>query len=376
VTPAAASAPRTTERGERLAAAMRQRELDALLVSERFNVRYMTGFTGTAGIAIFFAAGEEAAGAPAHLFLTDFRYATQSAEQIPDQMQREIVTGSLFEAAAAQLEGDGGRFGFDDASVSVRDHARLQARLSRSWTLVPSAGMIERLRLVKDAHELAQICAAAELADEAMSGLLEGRIVGRTEREVALELENRMRDLGAEPSFPTIVAAGARGALPHAQAGTEEIAPDVLLTIDWGARLAGYCSDCTRTYATGEGVSAQAREIYELVRTAQEQGLQAVAAGPRGREVDAVARAVIERAGHGEHFGHGLGHGVGLDVHEAPRLSRTDGEETLSAGSVVTVEPGVYLPDRLGVRIEDLVVVGEQDREVLTHLPKELTVIS
>jgi Xaa-Pro aminopeptidase len=376
VTAASAGATRTGERIERLTTAMRERELDALLVSERLNLRYMTGFTGTAGIAIFLAAGERAAGAPAHRFLTDFRYATQSAEQIPEHMQREIVTGSLFEAAAAQLEGEGGRLGFDDANVSVRDHARLQTRLSEGWQLVPCAGVVERLRLVKDAGELAQIRAAAELADEAMTGLLEGRIVGRAEREVALELENRMRDLGAEPSFPTIVAAGARGALPHAEAGSEEIAPDVLLTIDWGARLAGYCSDCTRTYATGEGISPQGREIYELVRTAQEQGVRAVVAGPRGREVDAVARAVIERAGHGEHFGHGLGHGVGMDVHEAPRLSRTDGEETLRAGSVVTVEPGVYLPDLLGVRIEDLVVVGENDREVLTHLPKELTVIS
>ncbi|TMK99668.1 MAG: aminopeptidase P family protein [Actinobacteria bacterium] len=374
--PASASAPRTAERAERLSAAMRERELDALLVSERLNVRYMTGFTGSAGVAIFLTAGDEAAGAAAHRFLTDFRYATQSAEQIPAHVRREIVTGSLFEAAAAKLEGEGGRLGFDDANVSVRDHARLQERLSEGWQLVPCTGMIERLRLVKDAGELAQIRAAAELADEAMSGLLEGRIVGRTEREVALELENRMRDLGAEPSFPTIVAAGTRGALPHAEAGAAEIAPDLLLTIDWGARLEGYCSDCTRTYATGAGVSAQAREIYELVRTAQEQGVQAVAAGPRGREVDAVARAVIEGAGHGEHFGHGLGHGVGMDVHEAPRLSRTDGEEPLRAGSVVTVEPGVYLPDCLGVRIEDLVVVGEQDREVLTHLPKELTVIS
>jgi Xaa-Pro aminopeptidase len=376
VTAASAGATRTGERIERLTTAMRERELDALLVSERLNLRYMTGFTGTAGIAIFLAAGERAAGAPAHRFLTDFRYATQSAEQIPEHMQREIVTGSLFEAAAAQLEGEGGRLGFDDANVSVRDHARLQTRLSEGWQLVPCAGVVERLRLVKDAGELAQIRAAAELADEAMTGLLQGRIVGRAEREVAVELEHRMRDLGAEPSFPTIVAAGARGALPHAEAGSEEIAPDVLLTIDWGARLAGYCSDCTRTYATGEGISPQGREIYELVRTAQEQGVRAVVAGPRGREVDAVARAVIERAGHGEHFGHGLGHGVGMDVHEAPRLSRTDGEETLRAGSVVTVEPGVYLPDLLGVRIEDLVVVGEHDREVLTHLPKELTVIS
>ncbi len=202
-------------------------------------------------------------------------------------------------------------------------------------------------------------------------------VVGRTEREVAIELELRMRRLGAEaPSFPSIVAAGAHGALPHAEPREQEIAKDVLLTIDWGALHEGYCSDCTRTYATGEGISARAREIYELVLSAQEQALAAVRAGPSGRELDGVARAVIERAGHGEHFGHGLGHGVGLEIHEGPRLSRTAGEEPLQAGNVVTVEPGVYLPGRLGVRIEDLVVVTEDGQEVLTSLSKALTVVS
>ena len=176
---------------------------------------------------------------------------------------------------------------------------------------------------------------------------------------MAIELELRMRRLGAQaPSFPSIVASGAHGALPHAEPREQPIPRDVLVTIDWGALLEGYCSDCTRTYATGEGISAQAREIYALVLSAQEQGLAAVRAGPSGREVDAVAREVIEQAGQGEHFGHGLGHGVGMEIHEGPRLSRTAGEEPLQAGNVVTVEPGVYLPGVLGVRIEDLVVVG------------------
>jgi Xaa-Pro aminopeptidase len=148
------------------------------------------------------------------------------------------------------------------------------------------------------------------------------------------------------------------------------------VTIDWGAMHAGYCSDCTRTYATGEGISEQAREVYALVLAAQQAGLAAVQAGPSGREVDAVARAVIDGAGQGEHFGHGLGHGVGMEVHEAPRLSRTEGERRLQAGNVVTVEPGVYLPGLLGVRIEDLVVVGEDGSEVLNGLDKALTVIS
>jgi Xaa-Pro aminopeptidase len=194
---------------------------------------------------------------------------------------------------------------------------------------------------------------------------------------VAIELELRMRRLGAEaPSFPSIVAAGAHAALPHAEPRDVQIPPDVLVTIDWGALHDGYCSDCTRTYATGEGISTEAREVYELVRSTQEQALAAVEAGPSGRELDAVARALIERAGHGEHFGHGLGHGVGMEVHEGPRLSRTGSEERLRAGNVVTIEPGVYLPDELAVRIEDLVVVEETGCEILTGLPKLLTVIS
>jgi Xaa-Pro aminopeptidase len=186
-----------------------------------------------------------------------------------------------------------------------------------------------------------------------------------------------MRRLGAEaPSFPSIVAAGSHAALPHAQPRAETIPPDVLVTIDWGALLDGYCSDCTRTYATGEGVSQQAREVYELVLDAQRQAVAAVRAGPSGRELDAVARAVIAVAGHGDHFGHGLGHGVGMDIHEAPRLSRTASEDPLPAGSVVTIEPGVYLPGVLGVRIEDLVVVREDGQELLTGLAKELTVVA
>jgi Xaa-Pro aminopeptidase len=172
------------------------------------------------------------------------------------------------------------------------------------------------------------------------------------------------------------VAAGPHSALPHAQPTGEVIPRDVLVTIDWGARHEGYCSDCTRTFATGERISEEAREIYELVLRAQRRGVAAVTAGPTGREVDAVVREVIEQAGHGEEFGHGLGHGVGLDIHEGPRVSRTAGEQQLRPGNVVTVEPGVYLPGVLGVRIEDLVVVEEGAATVLTSLPKSLTVVS
>jgi Xaa-Pro aminopeptidase len=373
----AATEPAAAGRTRRLASDLHERAVDVLLVATPVNLRYLTGFTGTHGLALIAAAGEDESPGPPHRFLTDFRYATQSAEQVPDAFEREIVAGNLLDAIPASLPAAGGRFGFDEASLSVSLHTRLGELLGEAWELIPCAGAVERLRAVKDAGELARIGAASELADEALESVVQDGVVGRTERDVAIELELRMRRLGAEaPSFPSIVAAGAHGALPHAEPREEAIPPDVLLTIDWGARHEGYCSDCTRTYATGEGISDEAREVYALVLEAQEEALAAVKAGPTGRELDAVARAVIERAGFGEHFGHGLGHGVGMEIHEGPRLSRTAGEEPLAAGNVVTVEPGVYLPGRLGVRIEDLLVVTGGAPAVLTSLSKALTVIS
>jgi len=364
------------DRVGRLAGELREREVSLLLVGTPVNVRYLTGFTGSNALALIAAGGAKSQ----HRFFTDFRYATQSAEQVPEAFAREIVTGELLDAAAQGLASEAvgmRRLGFDDASLTVKQHTHLRELLGADWELVPCAGMVERLRAIKDVDEVARIRAAAALADEALQSVLEGGVVGRTEREVAIALELRMRRLGAEaPSFPSIVAAGAHGALPHAAPHAERIPKDVLLTIDWGAAHEGYCSDCTCTYATGEGISTEAREIYELVLSAQQQALAAVRAGPSGRELDGVARAVIERAGHGEHFGHGLGHGVGMEVHEGPRLSRTAGEEPLQAGNVVTIEPGIYLPGRCGVRIEDLVLITEEGHEVLTSLSKELTVIA
>ena len=359
----------------RLGAELDRLEVDLMMVERLVDVRYLTGFTGSHGLALL-PSGAASARFPQR-FLTDFRYGTQSELELPATIEREIVSGELLDALVALLEGGQGRLGFDEAQITFKAHRRLSEILPQGWELVPCSEVIERLRAVKDSGEIALLRAAAQLADEALRETLETGLVGRTEREVAIELEQRMRGLGAEAaSFPTIVASGAHGALPHAQPRDERIAPDVLVTIDWGALRGGYCSDCTRTYATGEGVSAQAREVYELVLRAQEAGLAAVQAGPSGREVDAVARQLIEQGGHGEHFGHGLGHGVGMEIHEAPRLSRTAGEQPLQAGNVVTVEPGIYLPGSLGVRIEDLVVVGEDSHEVLTSLPKALSVVS
>jgi Xaa-Pro aminopeptidase len=362
------------ERLELLVGELRARELDRLLVPTGANLRYLTGFTGSNGLAAI-----DASARGKHRFFTDFRYSTQSAEQVSARFEREIVAGELLEAVAQALGAGGGRgarrLGFDDAATSVKQHARLAELVDQGWELVPCGGVVEALREVKSEREIGAIRAACELAEEALRATLQRGLVGRTEREVAIELELAMRRLGAEaPSFPSIVAGGEHGALPHAEPRDAAIPRDALVTIDWGARLDGYCSDCTRTYATGDP-GEQARETYRLVLRAQEATLAAVRPGLNGREVDAVARAIIEGAGHGEHFGHGVGHGVGLEIHEAPRLSRTAGEQPLRAGNVVTVEPGVYLPGRLGVRIEDLVVLRDGGCERLTALAKDLTVV-
>jgi Xaa-Pro aminopeptidase len=356
---------------ERLGMRLAELELDALLVDSPADLRYVSGYTGTNGLALL-----RPAGGPRPAFLTDFRYTTQSAAEVPAEYEQRTVTGELRDSLPSLLGDDGGRLGVDETKVTVHAHRRLQEQLGAGWELEAANGLVEQQRAVKEPAEVAAIAAACALADEALRELLEEGLAGRTEHEVALELETRMRRLGAEePSFPSIVAAAEHGALPHAQPREKRIAPDVLVTIDWGAKLDGYCSDCTRTFASGEDLLPEAREIYELVLEAQVAGLQALRAGPSGREVDGAARAIVDAAGHGAFFGHGLGHGVGLEIHEAPRLSRTAPEQPLVAGNVVTVEPGVYLPDTLGVRIEDLAVVRDGGSDVLTGLSKELTVV-
>ena len=369
------------ERVERLAERMRARELDRLLVWAPVNLRYLTGFTGSSGLALIAAAKHREG---PHLFVTDFRYQTQAAEQIPDAFEIVIAPSDLLQSAAQALGEEAERrpagpvrprLGFDEASLTYGRHARLRALLPPRWRLRRAGGLVEAMREVKDDRELARIRAATELADEALREVLAAGLVGRTERDVAIELELRMRKLGAQaPSFPSIVACGPHAALPHAEPRDEPIPRDALVTIDWGAMLDGYCSDCTRTYATGTPAQ-EAVEVYELVLRAQEAALACVSAGAGTRAIDAAAREVIEQAGHGERFGHGVGHGVGMDVHEGPRLSRTAPEKELRAGNVVTIEPGVYLPDRLGVRIEDLTVVTDDGCEILTGLSKELTVV-
>jgi Xaa-Pro aminopeptidase len=354
-------------RADAVAAAMVERKLDALLVTGLFNVRWLCGFTGSNALAVLGPGGTRR-------FLTDFRYLSQSQTQIDDAWVRDIRTDLLL-AAAEGLEGDGAlAVGFDDARMSVKDHARLREHLADAIELVPAGGLVEELRAVKDADEIAKLRAAAALADAAFEDVMDAGLVGRTERDVALELEIAMRRRGAEGvSFPPIIAAGTHSALPHAEPRDVAIPPDTLVVIDWGAMLDGYASDCTRTVATGP-LDDRDRAIYDKVLEAQEAALDTVRPGPTGKEVDAVARAIIDAAGHAEHFGHGLGHGVGLEVHEGPRLSK-QGETKLVAGHVVTVEPGIYVPGAVGVRIEDLVVVTDDGHDVLSGLPKTLRTV-
>jgi Xaa-Pro aminopeptidase len=266
-----------------------------------------------------------------------------------------------------------GRAGFEDHQLTVKSFRKIEEKVGQDVELVAAGEVVERLREVKDPGELSAMTAAAELAEGVYEHLRERGMVGRTELEVARELERELRERGAEPAFPAIVASGAHSARPHAEPRDAEIAPDTLVVVDMGAKLDGYCSDCTRTFATGSLTDA-ALEVYELVRAAQERGLEVTRAGAPCREVDAAARQVIEAAGHGERFGHGLGHGVGLEVHERPSLTKT-AEGDLRAGTTVTIEPGVYLPGEFGVRIEDLVTVTDDGPEIMTPFPKTLVTV-
>jgi Xaa-Pro aminopeptidase len=348
-------------RADRLEALLAERELDALLVTDLHNVRYLTGYTGTNGVCVV--------GPGLRVFFTDFRYVTQAERQVHG-FDRERGKQDLLEEAAERLSG---RVGFEDHHLTVRRHERLEGLVAEGVELLPAGRLVERLRAVKEPGELDWIRAAAALADDVLSGVAERGLAGRSEREVALELEAEMRRRGAEPAFPTIVAGGANGALPHAEPGDDPIERDTLVVVDLGCRLDGYCSDCTRTFATGT-IPEEARAVYDLVLETQSATLGEVRAGAAGRDVDGFARERIAAAGHGERFGHGLGHGVGIEVHEQPTLSRLS-EDTLAPGNVVTVEPGVYVPDAFGVRIEDLVVVGDEGPEVLSSFPKELTTV-
>ncbi len=353
-----------------------------MLVTDLINVRYLSGFTGSAGALLVYADDR------ASVLATDGRYRTQAARQAPDlhvAIERSGACHLIGEAAAAGAR----RVGFEAHVVTVDQFDALAAALPATATerpveLVRASNTVEALREVKDAGEVALLRLACEAADAALTDLVErgGLRPGRSERHVARELEALMLDHGADaPSFETIVAAGPHSAIPHHRPTDAVLAAGDFVKIDFGALVAGYHSDMTRTFVLGPPADWQ-REIYAVVEAAQRAGREALRPGAALREVDAAARTVIGEAGYAETFGHGLGHGVGLRIHEAPGINAT-ADGTLLAGAVVTVEPGVYLADRGGVRIEDTLVVGGGPSapagtppDLLTRFPKELTILT
>ncbi len=330
---------------------------EPLLVTKAINVRYLCGLRSSNAALLVEPDG-------ATRLYTDFRYREKA--RAVEGVELVETKRSLVKDLAELLSGT---VGFEAAHVSYDSYRTLA---EGGAELVPRVGLVEGLRAVKDEDEIGAIRRAAELADEGFRRLAASPFVGRTEADLAWQLEKTFRELGAEgSSFEAIVAAGPNGALPHANPGERVVERGQLVVVDAGCVVEGYCSDCTRTYSTG-GLPDELTGIYETCLAAQLTSLEAVLPGAEGVAADAVARDAIAAAGYGEEFAHGLGHGVGLEIHEIPTLS-TLSTDTLAVGNVVTVEPGIYLPGVGGVRIEDLVVVREGGPEVLTHLTKELT---
>ncbi|CAB4902392.1 MAG: M24 family metallopeptidase [Actinobacteria bacterium] len=350
-------------RRERLRAVLAERGLDAVLVTELLNVRYLTGFTGSNGALLVRADG-------ADLFGTDGRYTTQAGTQVPDV---ELLVDRATATALARTAT--GRLGYESHVVTV-DGLRALTAAADGAELVSVQRAVEDLRAVKDDDEVDALRRACAVADRALAELaVEGALrPGRTEREVGRELDARMLALGAEAvSFETIVATGANSAIPHHRPDGTELRSGDFLKLDFGATVDGYHSDMTRTLVLGHAADWQT-EVYALVQASQAAGRAALGVGVEVTAVDAASRDVIAAAGHGEHFTHGLGHGVGLEIHEAPGISAL-GAGTLAAGMAVTVEPGVYLPGHGGVRIEDTLVVTADEPELLTLTSKELLVL-
>jgi Xaa-Pro aminopeptidase len=343
---------------------------EALLVTRLVNIRYLTGFTGSAALLLVLPDDL--------LFVTDGRYRDQSALELEEAgVEARIQVGltgakqkEIVQEAAAGLA----RLGLEAAAVTWAQQRKFDGDWFPDAELVATEGLVEELRKVKDTGEVERMAAAAAIADEALARVRHRLAEGPTEQEFALELDFEMRRGGASgPSFETIVASGPNGAKPHHRPSNRRIERGELVVLDFGAIVDGYCSDMTRTLCVGQPSSVTATRMVEVVAESQRAGVEAVRAGAEGKAVDEACRSVIADAGWADAFLHSTGHGVGLEIHEDPRVASTS-EDTLAAGHVVTVEPGVYLPEHGGVRIEDTVVVTEEGCTVLTNAPKELLV--
>ncbi len=342
-----------------------EHDLDAILVSQPENRRYLSGFTGSAGW--LFISAERA------ILATDFRYFEQVGREAPDFQLAKITTSLDKQLPELVADLDIQRLGFESQHVTVDQlHSWAQAAEGVEW--VPLKDTVETIRAVKDKHEIEALRRSVALTDAAFAHMLEVIEPGMTEQAVAWEIETYMRTHGASKvAFDLTVAAGPNGALPHARAGDHIIQPGEPIVVDIGCVVDGYCSDMTRTFCLGEP-SAKYLEVWNIVLQAQEAAEAIIRAGLSGVEADSAARDVIADAGYGEYFGHGLGHGVGLAVHESPRASQLS-DHTLEAGMTLTVEPGIYLPGEFGVRIEDLVIVREEGVEILTGTPKTASIV-
>ena len=336
-------------------------DVDAFLITNLTNVMYLTGFSGTNGQVLL---------TPDRVvFLTDPRYEAR-ASALVQGAEVSIYPSRLTEGLQALVGGaNSPRLGVEAKTMTLAERDDLQSRLG-DVRLVPVSGLVESMRRTKDVAEVQLLRDAIALGDSAFSWVVDHLTPGSTEREIALSLEMKMREWGADQvSFPPIVGSGELSAHIHHTPTDRELQKGDLVLLDFGCRLRGYCSDLTRTVVLGPATDEQ-RSMYQLVLTAQHEGISQTAPGLGGAQVDRAARAVIEEAGHGKHFGHGLGHGIGLDIHEDPRLNRMS-EDTLTPGDVVTIEPGVYVQGTGGIRIEDCVLVTADGREVLGSAPKD-----
>lgn len=349
------------ERVKKLQQHLAAHAIDALLVTKRENIRYLSGFTGSSGVLVI---SEQQA-----YFITDFRYTEQANDQVHGYEIVELKT-SLIQSVSDVVEKDGiKRLGVEQDAMTLGQYRAYEKEVQT--TLVETSGIVEKLRLIKDEAEIKIMKEAAAIADAAFTHIQTFIRPGRTEREVANELEMFMRSKGADSSsFDMIVASGVRSALPHGVASDKVIESGELVTLDFGAYYQGYCSDITRTLAVGP-ISDELRRIYDTVLEAQLAGVAGTKAGITGIEADALTRDVIKQAGYGEYFGHSTGHGLGMEVHEAPGLSFRS-ETILEPGMVVTIEPGIYIAGVGGCRIEDDVVITEDGCVRLTQSPKEL----
>ncbi|MFF2909890.1 MULTISPECIES: Xaa-Pro peptidase family protein [Bacillales] len=353
------------KRVSKLRKALLDQGLDAMLITSDINRRYLSGFTGSSGYVL--VTGDEA------YLLTDFRYMTQAADQSNGLKVVEHASKFLDTVRELLPAGNNVRIGFEQDQVAYSAYTAYAEALKPA-ELVPVSKIVENLRTYKDEEELAVMRRAGALADDTFRHILNVIKPGMTERDVDLEMEFYMRTHGAtSSSFDTIVASGERSSMPHGVASSRVIKGNEFITLDFGALLDGYCSDLTRTIALGSP-DPKLKEIYDIVLEAQLHTLANIKPGMTGRECDALARDIITRYGYGEQFGHSTGHGLGMEVHEWPRLSKLS-DEIMEPGMVVTVEPGIYLPGLGGVRIEDDVVITESGISLLTHSSKEYTIL-